>query len=115
MKAFRKLLRISYTEHKTNEFVRNRVEELTGPQELLLETVKRRKLTWYGHVNRHNSLAKTIMQGSVEGSRRRGKQRKCWMDNIFEWTNMDLHVLLRQSEDREQWPKITTTASRIFP
>src|SRR5207244_7948535 len=49
MKAFRKLLRISYTEHKTNEFVRNRVEELTDPQELLLETVKRRKLTWYGH------------------------------------------------------------------
>ena len=115
MKAYRKLLRISYTEHKTNEFVRNRVEELSGPQELLLETVKRRKLTWYGHVNRHNSLAKTIMQGSVEGIRRRGKQRKCWMDNILEWTNMDLQVLLRQTEDREQWRKITTAASRILP
>ena len=115
MKAFRKLLRISYTEHKTNEFVRKRVEEFAGPQEQLLETVKRRKLTWYGHVNRHNSLAKTIMQGFVEGTRRRGKQRKCWMDNIFEWTNMDLQVLLRQTEDREGWRKITTASSRMLP
>ena len=31
METFRKLLRIPYTDHKTNEFVRKRVEELTGP------------------------------------------------------------------------------------
>ncbi|KAL8610882.1 hypothetical protein ACOMHN_056737 [Nucella lapillus] len=41
-------------------------------QEPLLSVVKRRKLTWFGHVNRHDSLAKTILQGTVEGGRRRG-------------------------------------------
>ena len=29
--------------------------------------MKRRKLQWYGHITRHESLAKTILQGTVEG------------------------------------------------
>ncbi len=36
MKAFKKLLRIPHTDHKTNEFVRKRVEEFSGPQQQLL-------------------------------------------------------------------------------
>ena len=33
------------------------------------------------------SLSKTILQGTLEGERRRGRQRKCWIDNIKEWTS----------------------------
>ena len=29
-----------------------------GPQELLLATVKRQKLAWFGHIAQHNSLFK---------------------------------------------------------
>ena len=29
--------------------------------------VKRRKLAWFGHVTRHDSLSKTIVQGTLEG------------------------------------------------
>ena len=32
------------------------------PQEPLLATVKRRKLAWFEHVTRHDSLSKTIFQ-----------------------------------------------------
>ena len=52
------------------------------PQEPLSATVKRRKLAWFIHVTRHDSLSKPILQGTLEGWRRRGRQRKCWMDNI---------------------------------
>ncbi|KAL8578621.1 hypothetical protein ACOMHN_007079 [Nucella lapillus] len=55
------------SEHKTNEYVRQRIDTLAGKQEPLLSVVKRRKLTWFGHVNRHYSLAKAILQGTVEG------------------------------------------------
>ena len=55
--------------------------------EPLLATVKRRKLTRFGHVTRHDSLSKTILQDTLEGGRRRGRQRKCWMDNIKMWTS----------------------------
>ena len=38
-----------------------------GPQKPLLATVKRRTLAWFGHVTRHDSLSKTILQGTSEG------------------------------------------------
>ena len=43
-KCLRKLLRISYQEHKTNDWVRSKINFFVGPQELLLATVKRRNL-----------------------------------------------------------------------
>ena len=37
-----------------------------------------------------SGLAKTILQGTVQGKRRKGRQKKRWEDNIKEWTGMDL-------------------------
>ena len=83
-KCLRKLLRTSHLEHKTDDWVRSKINSLVSLQESLLATVKRRKLAWFGHVTRPDSLSKTILQGTLEGGRRRGRQRKCWMDNIKE-------------------------------
>ena len=63
-KCLRKLLRISYLEHNTNDWVRSKINFFVGPQELLLATVKRRKLACFWHVTRHHSLSKTILQGN---------------------------------------------------
>jgi hypothetical protein len=60
--------------------------------------VKRRKLAWFGHVNRHNSLSKTILQGTVQGARRQGGQRKKWSDNIKQWTKCSIPKLIRTDE-----------------
>ena len=92
--SLRKVLLISYLEHKTNDWMRSEINVLVGPQEPLPATVKRRKLTLFRHVTRHNSLSKTILQGTLEDVRRRGRQRKCWMDNIKEWTSLPLPELL---------------------
>ena len=40
---------------------------LCGPYEDLLTSIKKKKLRWYGHVARSGGLAKTIMQGTVQG------------------------------------------------
>ena len=48
MKCYRKILRISYKDHVTNEAVRAKIQQAIGPHEDLLTIVKRRKLTWYG-------------------------------------------------------------------
>ena len=42
--------------------------------------VKRRKLSWFGHVCCHDTLPKIILQWTVDGSRRRGRSRKSSMD-----------------------------------
>lgn len=97
-KCFRRLLGISWGEHKTKDFVHGQVTLLAGPQEPLLAAVRKRKLLWLGHVIRHNTLPRTVLQGTLEVGRRRGRQSKNWMDNIKEWTKMDTPTL-RQKTD----------------
>ena len=75
MRCFRKLLGISCRDHITNEKVKARIGNAIGPYEDLLTSVKRRKLKWYWHVIRSSGLAKTILQGTVQRGRRRGRQK----------------------------------------
>ena len=103
MRCFRRLLGISYRDHITNTEVKSRIEQNIGPFEDLLTTVKKRKLMWYGHISRSSGLAKTFLQGTVQGGRRRGRQRKRWEDNIREWTGLTLSDALRKAENREEW------------
>ena len=82
MRCYLKILRISYKDHVTDEEVRAMIQQAIGPHEDLLTIVKGRKLRWYDHVSRSLGLAKTILQGTVKGGRRRGRQKKRWEDNI---------------------------------
>jgi hypothetical protein len=106
MRCFRKILGISYKDHVTNEEVRRRIRQAIGPHEDLLTTVKKRKLQWYGHVSRTSGIAKTILQGTVQGGRKRGRQKKRWEDNIREWTGLSVNDSLRKTENREEWRKL---------
>ena len=70
MRCYRKILRISYKDHVTNEEVSAKIQRAIGPHGDLLTIVKRRKLQWYGHVSRSSGLAKTILQGTVKGGKK---------------------------------------------
>ena len=114
-KCYRRLLGISWLDRKTNDFVHAQVATLAGPQVPLLAIVKKRKLSWFGHITRHNSLPKTVLQGTLEGGRRRGRQTKSWMDNIKEWTRLDSPTLIRRAEDRGGWRSLAHRASFLSP
>ena len=58
----RKLLCTTYSELETIDCVRGHINILLRLQEPFLATVKRGKLAWFGHVTRHDSLSKTILQ-----------------------------------------------------
>ena len=60
-KSYRKVFGIKYQEIKTNEDVRHNIMSIIGNYEPLLQMIKRRKLKWYGHIFRHDSLCKTIV------------------------------------------------------
>ena len=113
MRCYRRLLNISYKDHVTNEEVRNRIQNAIGVHDDLLTMVKKRKLRWYGHISRSSGMAKTMLQGTVLGARRRGRQKKRWEDNIKEWTGMGFGVSLRAAEDREEWKNIVATSSVV--
>ena len=49
------------------------------------------KLGYFGHLmQRADSLEKTLMLGKTEGRRRRGRQRRRWLDGITDSMDMSL-------------------------
>ena len=77
-----------------------------------MERALRQKLRYFGHVMRSNGLEKDIMMGMGDGSRRIGRPRSRWADEVLNLTNMTLQQLKEQTRDRATWRRITMDATR---
>ena len=113
MRCYRRLLNILYKDYVTNEEVRRKIQAAIGEYDELLTLVKKRKLRWFGHVSRSSGLAKTILQGTVNGKRKRGRQKKRWEDSIKEWTGVDFASSTRAAENRSRWKGIVANSSVV--
>ena len=113
MRCYRKILRISYRDHVTNEEVHAKIQQAIGPHEDFLTIVKRRKLQWYGHISCSSGLAKTILQGTVKGGRKPDRQKKRLEDNIREWRGLEFAKSKRAVENREKWKELVGKSSVV--
>ena len=113
MRCYRKILHISYKNHVTNEEVHAKIQQAIGPEENLLIIVKRRKLKWYEHVSRSSGLARIVLQSTMKGGRRQGRQRKRSEDNIKEWTGLEFAKSQRAVENREKLRKLVAKSSVV--
>ena len=115
MRCYRRLPNISYKDHVTNEEVRNRIQNAIGVHDDLLTMIKKRKLRWYGYISRSSGMANTVLQKTVKGARRSGRQKKRWGVNIKVWPGMGFVDSLRAAEDREGWKGIVAKSSVVPP
>ena len=110
MWIWRKMLRISWTEKRTNDWVRKTADIVED--ESLLQSMLRARLRFFGHVMRSNGLEKEMMLACGEGCRKQGRPRKRWMDTIHETTGMNLADLRDATVDRVKWRGLVVSVAR---
>ena len=71
MWLYRHMKKISWIEKKSDEEVLEMVRE----DRSLLATIRQRQLRFVAHITREDSIEKLSLEGRVEGSRSRGRQK----------------------------------------
>ena len=71
--------------------------------------IRKRQLSFLGHILRGNGLGRDCLLGMVEGRRARGRQVTKFMDGIEEVVGCKTIVgVLQLAEDRRAWRSIVT-------
>ena len=102
MKCYRKILSIQWTERITNKEV---LTKIGIGRPILLQNVKKLKLGYFGHIKRHETLEKHILEAKVEGKRGRGRPTRRWEQDIQEWLDMTITEAGRLATDRLKFHK----------
>ena len=89
------------------------LNQLNVRRELYGNIVKR-KLTFFGHTirNKNLRLVSDIIEGKIEGRRGRGRPRIWYMDNVKQWTELNMRSVIQACHDREGWREIVRKAAR---
>jgi hypothetical protein len=98
--TYRRMLKISWIQHVTNEEVLRR----NGIDQQLIGAIKRRKVSYFGHIMRHENYAllQCILEGKIDGKRTRGR-RTSWMSNIRNWLGKNREELIHTARDRGRY------------
>uniref|UniRef100_A0A2H1V1U0 SFRICE_035738 n=1 Tax=Spodoptera frugiperda TaxID=7108 RepID=A0A2H1V1U0_SPOFR len=98
MWVYRRILKISWTDRISNV----KVLRLLNKKTEILNTIKRRKLQYFGHIMRNDKyqLLQLLIQGKIQGKRPPGRRRTSWLKNLRTWFNMSTRSLFRAAVSR---------------
>ena len=85
--CLRRLLRVPWTARRSNQSILKEIHPEYSSEGLMMKL----KLQYFGHlIGRADSLEKTLMLGKLEGRKKRGQQRKRWLDSLTNSMDMSL-------------------------
>ena len=100
MWSYRIIMRISWKEMKSNA---DALKMIGLKNTELVLSIKKQKLAYYGHVRRHHSLQKLMLEGKVDGKGGRGRRRRGWTGNVSEMTKMSMAQCSVKALDKSEW------------
>jgi len=114
--CLRRILNIHWSEFVTNDEIRSS----TG-QPLLTDTIRSRRLSFFGHLHRadpwqdhHRALQACIMDPPGDWRRRAGRPRQSWLRTVeadLRPMNLGLETAKRRAQDRSAWRILVATAT----
>ena len=93
----RRMIRISWKDHVSNEEVLRRA----NTERSLIKNILQRQLSFLGHIMRKENIEHLVVTGKIEGKKSRGRPRLTYISSLSKCTGLSEVELLCNNKNRQ--------------